>query len=292
MPADLLILYFKNSVQTFKIMEDPQNNNSTNNDSENNDNVTKLVSVEEEPAMESVSRAKKRRGIYLLPNLFTTGALFGGFYAVIAAMNDRFEAAALAIFISMILDGLDGRVARMTNTQSDFGAEYDSLSDMISFGIAPALIMYTWSLSALGKIGWIAAFIYVVSAALRLARFNTQIGHADKRYFQGLASPAAAGFIVGFVWVCAENQIAGESLKYLVMIMTIGAGLLMVSNIKYRSFKDLDLKNKVPFVTILIMVLVFVFIVYQPPFILFSIFALYTFSGLVGYTIRKLKKAR
>ncbi len=292
MPADLLILYFKNSVQTFKIMEDPQNNNSTNNNSENNDNVTKLVSVEEEPAMESVSRAKKRRGIYLLPNLFTTGALFGGFYAVIAAMNDRFEAAALAIFISMILDGLDGRVARMTNTQSDFGAEYDSLSDMISFGIAPALIMYTWSLSALGKIGWIAAFIYVVSAALRLARFNTQIGHADKRYFQGLASPAAAGFIVGFVWVCAENQIAGESLKYLVMIMTIGAGLLMVSNIKYRSFKDLDLKNKVPFVTILIMVLVFVFIVYQPPFILFSIFALYTFSGLVGYTIRKLKKAR
>ena len=292
MPADLLILYFKNSVQTFKIMEDPQNNNSTNNDSENSDNVTKLVSVEGEPAVDSVSRTKKRRGIYLLPNLFTTGALFGGFYAVIAAMNDRFEAAALAIFISMILDGLDGRVARMTNTQSDFGAEYDSLSDMISFGIAPALIMYTWSLSALGKIGWIAAFIYVVSAALRLARFNTQIGHADKRYFQGLASPAAAGFIVGFVWVCAENQIAGESLKYLVMIMTIGAGLLMVSNIKYRSFKDLDLKNKVPFVTILIMVLVFVFIVYQPPFILFSIFALYTFSGLVGYTIRKLKKAR
>ncbi len=273
-------------------MEDPQNNNSTNNDSENNDNVTKLVSVEEEAAVESVSRAKKRRGIYLLPNLFTTGALFGGFYAVIATINDRFEAAALAIFISMILDGLDGRVARMTNTQSDFGAEYDSLSDMISFGIAPALIMYTWSLSALGKIGWIAAFIYVVSAALRLARFNTQIGHADKRYFQGLASPAAAGFIVGFVWVCAENQIVGESLKYLVMIMTIGAGLLMVSNIKYRSFKDLDLKNKVPFVTILIMVLVFVFIVYQPPLILFSIFALYTFSGLVGYTIRKLKKAR
>ncbi len=273
-------------------MEDSQNNDPSTNNHKNNDKVAKLVSVEEEPAVESVSRAKKRRGIYLLPNLFTTGALFGGFYAVIAAMNDRFEAAALAIFISMILDGLDGRVARMTNTQSDFGAEYDSLSDMISFGIAPALIMYTWSLSALGKIGWIAAFIYVVSAALRLARFNTQIGHADKRYFQGLASPAAAGFIVGFVWVCAENQIAGESLKYLVMIMTIGAGLLMVSNIKYRSFKDLDLKNKVPFVTILIMVLVFVFIVYQPPLILFSIFALYTFSGLVGYTIRKLKKAR
>lgn len=269
-------------------MEEPKNNNINSN---NNDNVTKLVDLEDK-TVEPASNTKKRRGIYLLPNLFTTGALFGGFYAVIAAMNDRFEAAALAIFISMILDGLDGRVARMTNTQSDFGAEYDSLSDMISFGIAPALIMYTWSLSFLGKIGWIAAFIYVVSAALRLARFNTQIGHADKRYFQGLASPAAAGFIVGFVWVCAENQITGESLKYLVMILTIAAGLLMVSNVKYRSFKDLDLKNKVPFVTILIMVLVFIFIVYQPPFILFTIFALYTFSGLIGFILRKLKKAR
>ncbi len=261
-------------------------------DSKDNDNVNKLVSVEEEAIADPARQTKKRRGIYLLPNLFTTGALFGGFYAVIAAMNDRFEAAALAIFISMILDGLDGRVARMTNTQSDFGAEYDSLSDMISFGIAPALIMYSWSLSYLGKIGWIAAFIYVVSAALRLARFNTQIGHADKRYFQGLASPAAAGFVVGFVWVCTENQISGGHLTYLVFLMTIGAGLLMVSNIKYRSFKDLDLKNKVPFVTILIMVLAFVFIIYQPPFILFSIFALYTFSGLIGYLIRLFKKVR
>ncbi len=258
----------------------------------NSDNITKFTEGTDEPLKTNDPHLKHRRGIYLLPNLFTTGALFGGFYAVIAAMNDRFDAAALAIFISMILDGLDGRVARMTNTQSDFGAEYDSLSDMISFGIAPALIMYTWSLSVLGKIGWIAAFIYVASAALRLARFNTQLGHADKRYFQGLASPAAAGFVVGFVWVCAENQIDGESLKYLVLLMTIGAGLLMVSNIKYRSFKDLDLKNKVPFVSILIMVLVFVFIVYQPPIILFTIFALYTFSGLIGYLMRKLKKNR
>lgn len=235
-------------------------------------------------------KSSKRRGIYLLPNLLTTGALFAGFYAVIAAMNGQFEGAALAIFIAMILDGLDGRVARMTNTQSDFGAEYDSLSDMISFGIAPALIMYTWSLSSLGKIGWIASFIYVVGAALRLARFNTQIGSADKRYFQGLASPAAAGFIVGFVWLCAENKISGNSLSYLVLLFTVGAGLLMVSNVKYRSFKDLDLKNKVPFVGMLIMVLVFITIVYQPPFVLFSIFALYTFSGLFGYLIRKLRK--
>ncbi|MCU7800017.1 MAG: CDP-diacylglycerol--serine O-phosphatidyltransferase [gamma proteobacterium symbiont of Lucinoma myriamae] len=235
-------------------------------------------------------KSSKRRGIYLLPNLLTTGALFAGFYAVIAAMNGQFESAALAIFIAMILDGLDGRVARMTNTQSDFGAEYDSLSDMISFGIAPALIMYTWSLSSLGKIGWIASFIYVVGAALRLARFNTQLGNGDKRYFQGLASPAAAGFIVGFVWLCAENKISGNSLSYLVLLFTVGAGLLMVSNVKYRSFKDLDLKNKVPFVGMLIMVLIFITIVYQPPFVLFSIFALYTFSGLFGYLIRKLRK--
>lgn len=264
----------------------------------NSDNIgteeqTEPAEITDEPGLEpSSARKTKRRGIYLLPNLFTTGALFGGFYAVIAAMNGRFEAAALAIFIAMILDGLDGRVARMTNTQSDFGAEYDSLSDMVSFGVAPALIMYSWSLNTMGKIGWLAAFIYVAGAALRLARFNTQVGHADKRYFQGLASPAAAGFAVGFVWLCAENQISGESLKYLVFILTVGAGLLMVSNVKYRSFKDLDLKNKVPFVTILIMVLVFISIVYHPPLILFTIFALYSLSGLFGYLIRKIKKVK
>jgi len=235
-------------------------------------------------------KSARSRGIYLLPNLFTTGALFGGFYAVIAAMNGQFEGAALAVFIAMILDGLDGRVARLTNTSSDFGAEYDSLSDMISFGIAPALIMYTWSLSSLGKIGWIASFIYVVAAALRLARFNTQVGHADKRYFQGLASPAAAGFLAGFVWLCTDHNIAGMGLKYLVLILTIGAGLLMVSNIKYRSFKDLELKNKVPFIALLVMVLIFVTIAYQPPIVLFGIFALYTFSGLFGYIFRKFKK--
>ena len=237
-----------------------------------------------------IKKSSRSRGIYLLPNSFTTAALFGGFYAVIAAMNGLFESAALAIFIAMILDGLDGRVARLTNTQSDFGAEYDSLSDMVSFGIAPALIMYTWSLSSLGKMGWIAAFIYVVAAALRLARFNTQIGHTDKRYFQGLASPAAAGFLVGFVWLCAKHNIAGVALNYLVLVMTIGTGLLMVSNINYRSFKDLEIKNKVPFISILIMVLIFVTIMYHPPFILFSIFALYTFSGVFGYIMRMFKK--
>lgn len=254
-------------------------------------NKTDLIEQNSAEA-EAEKPAKRRRGIYLLPNLFTTGALFGGFYAVIAAMNGHFEAASIAIFVAMILDGLDGRVARMTHTSSDFGAEYDSLSDMVSFGVAPALVMYTWSLSALGKIGWIAAFIYVVSAALRLARFNTQVGHADKRYFQGLASPVAAGFLVGFVWLCSENNIAGPGMRYIAFILTIGAGLLMVSNVKYRSFKDLDLKNKVPFVTILIMVLIFISIIYQPPFILFAIFALYTLSGLFGYLFRKIRKIK
>ncbi len=253
------------------------------------DNQTDLI--EQENSDHEIP-VKKNRGIYLLPNLFTTGALFGGFYAVIAAMNGHFEAAAIAIFIAMVLDGLDGRVARMTHTESDFGAEYDSLSDMVSFGVAPALVMYTWSLSTLGKVGWVACFIYVVSAALRLARFNTQVGHADKRYFQGLASPVAAGFVVGFVWLCTENNYNGEQMSYLAFLVTIGAGILMVSNVKYRSFKDLDLKNKVPFVSILIMVLIFTTIVYQPPFILFAIFALYTFSGLFGYLLRKIKKSK
>ena len=245
--------------------------------------------IEQETSEQKIP-VKRKRGIYLLPNLFTTGALFGGFYAVIASMSGHYEAAAMAIFIAMVLDGLDGRVARMTHTESDFGAEYDSLSDMVSFGVAPALIMFTWSLSTLGKVGWVACFIYVVSAALRLARFNTQVGHADKRYFQGLASPVAAGFVVGFVWLCTENGYSGEQMSYLAFIMTIGAGILMVSNVKYRSFKDLDLKNKVPFVTILIMVLIFTTIVYQPSFILFSIFALYTLSGLFGYLLRKMNK--
>ena len=236
------------------------------------------------------NKPTKRRGIYVIPNGLTTLALFAGFYAVIAAINGQFSEASMAIFIAMVLDGLDGRVARMTNSQSEFGAEYDSLADMVSFGVAPALIVYTWSLSSLPELGWIVSFIYVAGAALRLARFNTHVGSADKRYFQGLASPAAAGFLVGFVWLCHEHSISGASLSYLVIAMTIISGLLMVSNVKYRSFKDLDLKNKVPFFVVLIMVLIFVTIVYQPPLVLFSIFTLYTFSGIVGFIIRKFKK--
>ena len=234
------------------------------------------------------SRKNMPKGIFLLPNLFTTGALFSGFYAIIAAMNGRFEIAAIAIFIAGLLDGLDGRVARLTNTQSAFGAEYDSLSDMVSFGIAPALIVYMWSLvylrdvsNFMGKLGWLAAFIYATSTALRLARFNTQIGVADKRYFQGLASPAAAGVLMGSIWVCEIYHIAGEDVIYAALILTISAGLLMVSNFSYYSFKDLDLREKVPFVSLLVMILVFVFLSLKPATVLFLFFFLYMLSGPV-----------
>jgi CDP-diacylglycerol--serine O-phosphatidyltransferase len=283
-------------VSGIKVMEQKHNSSENNSDTNNsyaksdmkNNANDKLNGITGET---STNPGKKRsRGIYLLPNLFTTAALFGGFYAIIAAMNGKFEAAAVAIFIAMILDGVDGRVARMTHTQSDFGAEYDSLSDMISFGIAPALVMYTWSLSLLGKIGWIAAFVYVVGAALRLARFNTQVGHADKRYFIGLPSPSAAGFTVGFVWLCVDYGVTGESVRYLAFLMTIAAGILMVSGVKYRSFKDLDLKNKVPFVTILVMVLIFISIVYQPPSVLFAGFGGYTLIALLMYVLRIVRK--
>jgi len=231
---------------------------------------------------------KRRRGIYLLPNLITTAALFAGFYGIVAATQGKFEQASVAIFIAMILDGLDGRVARMTNTQTEFGAEYDSLADMGSFGLAPALIMYEWSLSSLvnlswhwGKLGWLAAFLYVASGALRLARFNTKVGRADKRYFQGLASPAAAAVVAGMVWVGQDYFSNGQQVAYLALIVTIFSGLLMVSNVRYRSFKDLDLKGKVPFVAILAVVLVFVLISLDPPQVLFAGFAIDAVSGPV-----------
>lgn len=240
------------------------------------------------------SEIKRRRGIYLLPNLFTTAALFAGFYAIINGMNGHFEAAAIAIFIAMVLDGLDGRVARMTNTQSDFGEQYDSLADLISFGLAPALVMYEWALADMGKLGWLAAFIYTATAALRLARFNAQIGNADKRYFTGLPSPSAAGVVAGMVWVANDYQITGDQLVWYAFGLTISIGLLMVSNIRYRSFKDLDLKGKVPFVTLILVVLVYVLITIDPPQVLFSIFAAYAISGLVGtmLLIRKIRRER
>ncbi|MCP4388046.1 MAG: CDP-diacylglycerol--serine O-phosphatidyltransferase [Gammaproteobacteria bacterium] len=232
------------------------------------------------------SRKNMRKGIYLLPNMFTTAALFCGFYAIIAAMNGRFEIAAIAIFLAGLLDGLDGRVARLTNTQSAFGAEYDSLADMVSFGVAPALVVYLWSLvhlrevsNVMGKLGWLVAFIYATATALRLARFNTQIGVADKRYFQGLASPAAAAVVMGSVWVCESYGIAGEDVTYAALLMTLAAGLLMVSRFSYYSFKDLDLRERVPFVTLLGAVLVFVFLTIETATVLFSFFFLYMMSG-------------
>jgi len=239
------------------------------------------------------------KGIYLLPNLLTTGAMFCGFYAIVAGMNAKFELAAIAVFIAMILDGLDGRVARMTHTQTEFGAEYDSLSDLISFGLAPALVMYQWALvdmqsmgTAWGKAGWLAAFIYVACAALRLARFNTQIGKVDKRYFIGLPSPAAAAIMVGMVWFCNDIGIQGEAVKLLAFGLSIFAGLLMVSNLRFYSFKDFDLKNKVPVLAILLVVLVFALTTIDPPKVLFVVFMLYALSGPIMWLVHRYKQFR
>ncbi|QOL25761.1 CDP-diacylglycerol--serine O-phosphatidyltransferase [Thalassotalea sp. LPB0316] len=231
------------------------------------------------------------RGIYLLPNLLTTAGLFSGFYAVVSSMNGHFVSAAVAIFIAMIFDGLDGRVARITNTQSEFGAEYDSMADMVSFGIAPGLVAYNWALSGMGKFGWLAAFVFVAAAALRLARFNTQVGVADKRYFQGLASPAAAGVIASIVWVGSEYQLSGHDYGLVMGIVTIITGLLMVSNFRYNSFKEVDWKGKVNFLVVLFIVLVFVVVASSPAELLMAIFILYALSGPVT-TIRSVKRLR
>ena len=235
----------------------------------------------------------KRKGIYLLPNLLTTAGLFSGFFAIVSSMNGRFEAAAIAIFVAMIFDGLDGRVARMTNTQSEFGAEYDSMSDMVSFGMAPALVAYNWGLANLGKLGWLAAFIYVAGAALRLARFNTNIGIVDKRYFQGLASPAAAALVAGFVWVGVEYDVTGtaQPVSTIVAMVTGLAGLLMVSNFKYNSFKEVNWHGKVPFVALLLILLVFVVVATEPALVLFIVFSLYALAGPIN-TFRTVKKVK
>lgn len=234
------------------------------------------------------------KGIYLLPNLMTTVALFAGFYSVIAGMNGEFETGAIAIFVAMVLDGLDGRVARMTNSCSNFGAEYDSLSDMISFGLAPALLMYQWVLQDFGKLGWLIAFIFTVGAALRLARFNTQIGVADKGYFQGLPSPAAAAVLAGFVWMVENNQIQTGAEAFIALFLTLASGVLMVSNLRFNSFKEIDLKGKVPFVTLLAFILVILVVTLRPAIILFLILFAYMASGPVMTLIQlqKTKKIR
>lgn len=227
------------------------------------------------------SKRSRRSGIYLLPNLFTTAALFAGFYAIVAANIGRFEAAAVSIFIAMILDGMDGRIARMTNTQSAFGAEYDSLSDMAAFGIAPALVVYQWALLDFGRLGWLAAFLFTAAAALRLARFNTQVETADKRYFQGIPSPAAAGLLAGLVWLGAEYALTGTVLDLTALGITVVAAVLMVSNIRYHSFKELDLRGRIRFVSMIAIVVALALVSLEPPLVLFTLFVSYAVSGPV-----------
>ncbi|WP_226648767.1 CDP-diacylglycerol--serine O-phosphatidyltransferase [Microbulbifer variabilis] len=232
--------------------------------------------IEEEVAENG--KKVRARGVYLLPNLITTGALFSGFYAIVAGMSGNFEAAAIAIFVAMVLDGLDGRVARLTDTQSAFGVQYDSLSDMVSFGLAPALVAFSWGLDTLGKFGWAIAFLYAACAALRLARFNTQVDTVDKGVFIGLASPTAAAIVASMVWA-GHNVEVGAGLAMIAALVTAAAGLLMVSNFRYASFKGLDFKGRVPFVMMLAVILVFSLVTIDPAGVLLTLAVLYTLSG-------------
>src|SRR5713101_6780268 len=236
----------------------------------------------------------RRRGIYLLPNLFTTAALFAGFYAIVMAMNQRFDNAAVAIFVAMILDTLDGRVARLTHTQSAFGAEYDSLSDMVCFGAAPALVMYEWALKDLGRVGWIPALVYCIGAALRLARFNTNIEVVDKRFFQGLPSPAAAALVAGFLWLAIDNKIpVGEyGMPWVAACLTLYAGITMVISVPFYSFKGINLRRSVPFAVILLIVLGFILVISDPPIVLFLLFVAYGLSGYVYWVWKKRRPAQ
>jgi CDP-diacylglycerol--serine O-phosphatidyltransferase len=241
---------------------------------------------------------KRRKGIYILPNLFTLAALFGGFYSVVMAMNGRFDQAAVGVFCAMVLDSLDGRVARMTNTQSAFGEQMDSLSDMVSFGAAPALIAYEWALKGLGRWGWIAAFVYCACAALRLARFNVNTGVVDKRYFQGLPSPAAAALVAGLIWIATDSGIRGNddllgvSIPWIMFGLALYAGLTMVTNVPFYSFKDVSMKRSVPFASIVLIALGIAVINIHPPTVLFSLFVVYGLSGYAVYGWRRAKGQR
>ena len=247
-----------------------------------------------EEEVEEGGKTVRRRGVYLLPNLFTTGALFAGFYAIIAALQGNFEAAPIAIFFAMVFDGLDGRVARLTNTSSKFGAEYDSLSDMVSFGVAPALVMFSYALEGMGKFGWSAAFVYVACAALRLARFNTKIGSDDGNYFTGLARPAAAAVIASAVWLAYDlgmttpESVPGE-LSFILAILTALVGVAMVANFKYPSFKGIDMRGRVPFAVIFIVVVVFSLVTLHPPTVFLVTFLVYALSSPVLTLVGKLK---
>jgi len=241
------------------------------------------------PELETIVVPKRRKGIYVLPNLFTLAALFGGFYAIVMAINGRFDLAAVGVFCAMVLDSLDGRVARMTNTQSAFGEQMDSLSDMVSFGAAPALIAYVWALKGLGRWGWIAAFVYCACGALRLARFNVNTAVVDKRYFQGLPSPAAAALVAGFIWLMTDQGIKGPSVAWPMFALALYSGLSMVTNVPFYSFKDVHMKQSVPFVVIVLIALGIAVINIDPPIVLFGLFMVYGFSGYVIYGWRKAK---
>jgi CDP-diacylglycerol--serine O-phosphatidyltransferase len=245
------------------------------------------------------SEARRPRGLYLVPNFFTTAALFCGFYAIIAALHGRFEPAAIAVFVAMVLDGLDGFAARMTHTESEFGAQYDSMADLVSFGLAPALIMYQWALGSmitmgpfLSKLGWLAAFFYTVMAALRLARFNVQSGSTDKRYFIGLPSPSAAAIVTGFVWFGTDLGFSGVQLLWPALIITVSAGVLMFSKVLYFSLKKINLRGRVPFMAALLVVLILVVISIDPPKVLFIGFFLYVLSGPLLFLGRLRQRAR
>lgn len=238
------------------------------------------------PPKQALEPARKR-GIYILPNLFTTLNLFAGFYAIVQGMNHEFEKAAVAIFVAMVLDSIDGRVARLTRTQSAFGAEYDSLSDMVSFGAAPSLVMYEWALRDAGRLGWIAAFVYCAGAALRLARFNTQLAVADKRWFTGLPSPAAAALVAGMIWVFNEYQVVGRDLKWYAAALTVYAGITMVSNVKFYSGKSINLRRAVPFSMAVVFVLALLLISIEPPIVLWGVMLAYGVSGYVHWLVQR-----
>jgi CDP-diacylglycerol--serine O-phosphatidyltransferase len=251
-----------------------------------------MQDLQPESSQEGIVVRKRRKGIYILPNLFTLAALFGGFYAVVMAMNGRFDMAAAGVFVAMVLDSLDGRVARMTNTQSAFGEQMDSLSDMVSFGAAPALIAYEWALKGLGRWGWVAAFVYCACAALRLARFNVNTAVVDKRYFQGLPSPAAAALVTGFIWLMNDLGIKGYDVDWVMFALALYAGLTMVTNVPFYSFKDVQMKKTVPFAVIVLIVLGIAAINTYPEGVLFGVFMLYGVSGYVVYAWRKAKGKR
>lgn len=238
-----------------------------------------------------MKQRKDRSGIYLLPNLLTTASLFMAFYSIVSSLNGQYDAAVVAIFIGMITDGLDGRIARMTNTQTAFGAEYDSLSDMVTFGVAPALLVYSWDLHLLGKWGWLVSFMFTAAVALRLARFNTQLDTADKAYFQGLACPAGAALVSSFVWVSYQQSLASFTVSIFTACLVVLASLLMVSNVRYNSFKQIDFKGKIPFLNVLLMVMLFVAIAVNPSCVLFVTFLLYACSGPFK-TLRAVQQVR